>query len=562
MKKRYNTMYKCPFCDSRYNRSDLVDHVVDKHDDEIPDGYTATRVVYDYVNKKPAGYNGKCTECGGPTRWDENKGRYDRQCSNPKCKESYLKRFEENMVKKTGHKRISETEEGQKKMLANRKISGYYTFRDGTKKSYCGSYERKALEFMDKILEINSYDIMCPGPILKYKLDDKTHMYITDFYYIPYNLIIEVKDGGDNPNTRNMPEYRAKQIAKEKYIIENTNYNYIRLTDNKLNQLISVFADLKMQLVDDSNERVVHVNESVANNKYRKIEITAESIKNVDKKYTKHLRINNNSTGYLYYDNENFIGVINTEIKDSKEIWITALEVASEYKRQGIGTFLLKEAEKIGAKFLSVNKSNKAAINLYKSNGWRIYNETDTMYFMKKVIHVNESLDPIHEFMNGLTAGRVPGISDSDAYIVNYTGNKVFAGEPSEAYTKYAVSKGRNFNSVIAIDKDGVVSKLVDFKPSKPKVYKLDKSIEEISNALSSIIGTSMTDKQFYEAVTGSQLLFDGQIDKQFTRVDSIEEYSNRLHESVKEYLLEETDDDIIKLEKSINEVKSWISIT
>ena len=433
MKKRYNTMYKCPFCDSRYNRSDLVDHVVDKHDDEIPDGYTATRVVYDYVNKKPAGYNGKCTECGGPTRWDENKGRYDRQCSNPKCKESYLKRFEENMVKKTGHKRISETEEGQKKMLANRKISGYYTFRDGTKKSYCGSYERKALEFMDKILEINSYDILCPGPILKYKLDDKTHMYITDFYYIPYNLIIEVKDGGDNPNTRNMPEYRAKQIAKEKYIIENTNYNYIRLTDNKLNQLISVFADLKMQLVDDSNERVVHV---------------------------------------------------------------------------------------------------------------------------------NESLDPIHEFMNGLTAGRVPGISDSDAYIVNYTGNKVFAGEPSEAYTKYAVSKGRNFNSVIAIDNNGVVSKLVDFKPSKPKVYKLDKSIEEISNTLSSIIGTSMTDKQFYEAVTGSQLLFDGQIDKQFTRVDSIEEYSNRLHESVKEYLLEETDDDIIKLEKSINEVKSWISIT
>ena len=60
---------------------------------------------------------------------------------------------------------------------------------------------------------------MAPGPILEYDHEGKTHLYITDFYYQPYNLIIEVKDGGDNPNKRNMPEYRQKQIEKEKYII-------------------------------------------------------------------------------------------------------------------------------------------------------------------------------------------------------------------------------------------------------------------------------------------------------------------------------------------------------
>ena len=43
-------------------------------------------------------------------------------------------------------------EEGLKKMLENRKISGVYTFKDGEKKKYCGSYELKALEFMDKVL--------------------------------------------------------------------------------------------------------------------------------------------------------------------------------------------------------------------------------------------------------------------------------------------------------------------------------------------------------------------------------------------------------------------------
>lgn len=254
--------YKCPYCEKRMERKPLVIHVEDKHDDMIPEGYTAFRVVFNYINKKPLDYNGKCTECGGPTRWDEEKGRYDRQCSNPKCKESYLKKFEENMMRTRGVTRMSQTAEGQKQMLANRKISGTYKFQDGGVKTYTGSYELKALEFMDKILEIKSDDILAPGPILEYSYQGKTHIYITDFYYQPYNLIIEVKDGGNNPNKRDMPEYRAKQIAKEQYIIKHTNYNYLRLTNNDFGQLMTVFADLKYEMQENTGERVIHVNES------------------------------------------------------------------------------------------------------------------------------------------------------------------------------------------------------------------------------------------------------------------------------------------------------------
>ena len=255
--------YKCPYCEKRMERKPLVIHVEDKHDDMIPEGYTAFRVVFNYINKKPLDYNGKCTECGGPTRWDEEKGRYDRQCSNPKCKESYLKKFEENMMRTRGVTRMSQSAEGQKQMLANRKISGTYKFQDGGVKTYTGSYELKALEFMDKILEIKSDDILAPGPILEYSYQGKTHIYITDFYYQPYNLIIEVKDGGNNPNKRDMPEYRAKQIAKEQYIIKHTNYNYLRLTNNDFGQLMTVFADLKYEMQENTGERVIHVNESV-----------------------------------------------------------------------------------------------------------------------------------------------------------------------------------------------------------------------------------------------------------------------------------------------------------
>ena len=257
-----NIRYKCPFCNNKFTREDLVNHIEDEHPYDIPADFTPFRYVFNYVNKKPLTYHGKCTECGGPTEWDENKGRYNRQCNNKACHDSYIKKFEANMMKTRGVTRISATASGQLKMLSNRKISGEYKFSNGEVKTYTGSYELKALEFMDKVMHIDPNDLMCPGPILEYSLDGNTHIYITDFYYQPYNLIIEVKDGGDNPNKRNMPDYRAKQIAKEKYIIKHTNYNYLRLTNNNLNQLLAVFANLKMQMVENTGERVIHVNEA------------------------------------------------------------------------------------------------------------------------------------------------------------------------------------------------------------------------------------------------------------------------------------------------------------
>ena len=95
MATKRTVTYKCPYCTRRFTREDLVLHVQDEHEDMIPEGFTPFRLVFNYVNKKPLSYHGKCTECGGPTPWDENKGRYDRQCEKKACKESYVKKFEE-----------------------------------------------------------------------------------------------------------------------------------------------------------------------------------------------------------------------------------------------------------------------------------------------------------------------------------------------------------------------------------------------------------------------------------------------------------------------------------
>ena len=258
-----NKYFDCPYCGKRMTREDMVVHIEKKHMDQVPEGYTPLRITFNTVNHRPMDYNGICTECKGPTGWDENKGRYNRQCGKKSCHDSYIKKFEENAKRKNGYARPSENPEGLERMLAGRRISGEYKFQDGGVKTYTGSYEKKTLEFMDVVMNCKSDDIITPGPVFSYQYNGETHTYISDILYLPYNLIIEVKDGGDRPNTRNMPEYRAKQVEKEKHIINNTDYNYLRLTNNDFGQLLAVMMDLKMQLVDGTGKRVIHVNENM-----------------------------------------------------------------------------------------------------------------------------------------------------------------------------------------------------------------------------------------------------------------------------------------------------------
>ena len=259
-----NKKYKCLWCEKRDYRDKLVQHVDSVHKEMIPEGFTPLQVVFHIVNKHPLSWKKPCRVCGNPCDWDEKKGRYNLLCNKKECHDAWAKKMDKDMGDKKGSNRQTATEEGLKKMLAGRKLSGKYKWSDGTEFTYVGSFEKATLEFMDKVMEVKSEDIMCPGPVLEYMLDGVKHLYITDIYYIPYNLIIEVKDGGNNPNTNpEMYESRKKKLAKEKYVIEEKDYNYIRLTNKDFSQLLAVFADLKMNLVDNAGNRVIHVNENM-----------------------------------------------------------------------------------------------------------------------------------------------------------------------------------------------------------------------------------------------------------------------------------------------------------
>lgn len=256
---------QCPYCDKRLEREDLVIHIEKHHSDVLPEGFTPLQVTYHVANKRRLDDPRRCRICGRPCPWDEKKGRYDQLCGRPECKKKQAENMKGDMGNKLRSNSPTQSSEGLEKMLAGRSISKKYTYSDGTVFVYTGSYEGNLLKWLDTVMEIKSEDLMVPGPIMYYKYEGEQHIYIPDFYYIPYNLIIEVKDGGDRPNTSvARRDSRAKTIAKEKHIINNTSYNYIRLTNNDFSQLLAVFADLKMNLVEKREERVIHVNESVA----------------------------------------------------------------------------------------------------------------------------------------------------------------------------------------------------------------------------------------------------------------------------------------------------------
>lgn len=314
--------YSCPFCEKKMDRISLVDHIDEEHEDMIPSEYTSSRLVFNLVNKKSTGYCTNPYGCKNETKWNEETNRYERYCG-LSCKSDAAKFAKENMIKIYGKENLLDDPNFQNKMLEGRGISGTYKFSKGGSAKYVGTYEKTLLEFLDKTMGFRVSEIESPGPVIEYTYNGKQHFWITDLYIPSYNLAFDVKDGGDNPNTRNMEEYRAKQVEKEKAIIALNKYNYIRLTNNNFHQLLFTLSKLKMQIVENNdNNLIFDINES-----YNSI-IKGMSIPTVYDCKTKDVRLfvesmaDSNKAYAIVYYNENGINYAISENSDMGAVLI------------------------------------------------------------------------------------------------------------------------------------------------------------------------------------------------------------------------------------------------
>lgn len=422
-KSTYQKKYKCPYCEGRFTRAKLHLHIQEKHEDLIPEGYTALRVAFNTINNKTEGH---CIMCGNVTDWNENKGRYERLCNDPKCHEAYKKMVAERTKKKYGTERLQTDPEYaeyvQRKALAGRKMHGEYTFADGGKIEYFGSYERKFLQFMDQVMHCESEDILAPAPSIKYQYEGKTHLYIPDFFYIPYNLIIEIKDGGSNPNNHphRTGEDELKLRAKEEAIRQLNEFSYVRVVNNDFSQVLSIMAVLKYNMAHRYKDPVIKVNESmlletastvdknfkpkdrIELSSLKRVHITEAIIEKYKKQYPdlRHVRCKDTDTykcdGYMWFDKENLVAQVGScEYLDDGTKWIVSLDIMKDYKGHGLSKQILDFATKtMKCKYLSVDKNNKLAKMIYDQYGFKVYYEDDDLYYMTleaNPVKVNES---------------------------------------------------------------------------------------------------------------------------------------------------------------------------
>lgn len=244
-------MFECKLCEDSHERfktiEGLYSHLERKHNDEIPPDWSVEQFAY-YL--KTGKKHGTCVICKGKTKFNPKTGKYYRLCENPKCKEKNREIFEKRMIGKYGKVSLLDDPEQQKKMLANRSISGEYTWSDGSKKTYTGSYEYDFLRFLDVLMDYPSRDVITPSPhTYYYEYEGKKHFYIPDVYIESLNLEIEIKDGGDNPNTHHKIQDvdKVKERLKDQVLLSQTSVSYIKITNKSYDTFMKYLMELKNQ---------------------------------------------------------------------------------------------------------------------------------------------------------------------------------------------------------------------------------------------------------------------------------------------------------------------------
>lgn len=252
-------MANCPYCSKYFNKKQLaIDHINKYHGNFLErDHMDAAQSLYYSTHGT---LKGKCMcGCGRDTEWNYKTGKPYKVSNNPECRERLRRQALRNHKKVYGTETLLNDMEHQKKMQKNRPTAGEYEFADGGKVGYLSSLEHNFLQFCDQVLEFTSNMVQESPETFTYKdpKDNKMHQYIPDFYLPDYNLLIEIKDGGENPNTNPsfIEETKYKVALKDEVMRKQNRYNYIKIVDKKYGP----FMELLYQIVrQDSDFNAPH----------------------------------------------------------------------------------------------------------------------------------------------------------------------------------------------------------------------------------------------------------------------------------------------------------------
>ena len=240
-------MYKCKICGKKYTElAALYNHIETKHKEMIPKDMNVQQYYY-YM--KTGRMNGNCVMCKKPTTWNNNTGKYNRFCGDPKCKDEYVKIMKSRMIAKYGKTHLLNDPEKQREMLANRSISGVYKWSDGKHETtYTGSYELDFLKTLDGFFDWDPEDISMPSPhTYTYKYEGEDKFYIPDVFIHSLDLEIEIKDGGDNPNNHYKIQAvdKHKEALKDEVMCSQKAFHYIKITNKNYENFFEFLKEAK-----------------------------------------------------------------------------------------------------------------------------------------------------------------------------------------------------------------------------------------------------------------------------------------------------------------------------
>lgn len=236
---------KCPLCKRVYSDiSSIAEHLETEHSEIVPKDWSGGKF---YFYKNNGRYTGKCVICGKDTDFNETTCKPNRFCKNPKCKTIYREDFKKRMLRVYNKTTLLDDPMHQKKMLNNRSIAKDYIWSDGAVKRVIGSYEYDAARFMDIFMQLTSDDVDMPAPqVILYEYEGEQHMYIPDIYIGSLNLLVEIKDGGDNPNMHHKIQNvdKKKEKAKEE-ALKKYKFNYIKIENKQYGAFVNMVNELR-----------------------------------------------------------------------------------------------------------------------------------------------------------------------------------------------------------------------------------------------------------------------------------------------------------------------------